>query len=100
MSQSGVGIGDTLVPSEILKIWVPLGTGYRENLRNWVPLGTEYRAYFESWVPLGTGYRAIIKNLKSRFWAFRAVNFLDYDRGVINTIFLLNICVEILILVI
>ena len=50
------------VPIEILKIWVPLGTGYQANLRNWVPLGTGYRANFRSWVPLGTGYRGNFKN--------------------------------------
>ena len=50
------------VPIEILKIWVPLGTGYRENLRNWVPLGTGYRANFKRWVPLGTGYQANFRN--------------------------------------
>ena len=46
------------VPIEILKIWVPLGTGYRGNFKNWVPLGTGYQANFRNWVPLGTGYRA------------------------------------------
>ena len=38
--ETGVGASGTPVPIEILKIWVPLGTKYRENLRNWVPLGT------------------------------------------------------------
>ena len=60
------------VPIEILKIWVPLGTGYRENLRNWVPLGTGYRANFRPWVPLGTGYRENLRNWVPLSTGYRA----------------------------
>ena len=54
---SGVGASGTPVPIEILKIWLPLGTGYRANFGSWVPLGTGYRANLKRWVPLGTGKR-------------------------------------------
>ena len=49
------------VPIEILKIWVPLGTGYRENFKNWVPLVTGYRPekkFGYRWLP-GTGQKNI-----------------------------------------
>ena len=52
--RAGVGASFTPVP---MGTRVPLGTGYRENLRNWVPLGTGYRANFRNWVPMGTGYQ-------------------------------------------
>ena len=35
---AGVGASGTPVPIEILKIWVPLGTGYRENFHLCRPL--------------------------------------------------------------
>ena len=50
------------VPIEILKIWVPLGTGYRENFKNWVPLVTGYRPeknFGYRWLP-GTGQKKIL----------------------------------------
>ena len=50
------------VPIKIKKYWIPLHTGYRENLRNWVPLGTGYQENLRNWVPgteqiLEVGYR-------------------------------------------
>ena len=68
------------VPIELLKIWVPMGTGYQPDKKLWVPMGTGYRPDKKLWVPMGTGYREnfhlrrpLVKSLVCRYCLYRQI---------------------------